>query len=189
MSIDDCLILVAHLVLLSTKSASAPPPRIDLSPQDLYTQSIPCLDTDKMIINHNGAGPVRVRILKRSGARHRNQYYDEWRLIGDNSRSPEFYIPVEDGDLYAIEITYLQGFDMRPFSHARSSFRQIGHRGAVKMETYHHLRNPEYRAGAEQRLTRDIVHTIYKKAEGKINGANMRDLEFALKELMPGMYP
>lgn len=142
-----------------------------------------------MIKNHNGAGSVRVRVLKLSNARHRNEYYDEWRLIEDNDPNPEFYIAVEDGDLYAIEITYLQGFDMGPLSHARSKFHQVGHRCAVKMQTYHHpLHRDDDEAADEQLLTRDIVHTFYQKEEGKVDGVDMRDLKFAVKGLMPGMY-
>lgn len=138
-----------------------------------------------MIQNHIGAGDVRVRILKYPF--HRRIYYDEYRRINDRNQDSQHYIPVQAGDRYAIEVTFLRGFNMKDNSHASSRFFQAGHKQHVRMETYSHFANPRYNAEAEEQvLTSNVVQTIDEKKKGWIDGKYLRNMKFAVRGLMPG---
>lgn len=127
-------------------------------------------------------GKVQVRILK--WPFENGIYYDEYVPFRHrNNPNANVFIPVESGDLYAIEVTFFEGFEMGTKTHLRCRLYHPGQlKGPLRLVTLSYQGDDE----RPERLDQDIVEVIDRRPECTIDGVKRRDVMFAVEGLTPG---
>lgn len=130
-------------------------------------------------------GWVGIRILKQPF--EDGVYYDEYILSDEQDNpNPTVYIPVDEGDIYAIEITFFKGFNMRAYNYLRSRLYHPGQVTGPARLLNQPVPEALLRDGC---LIEDMVEVIDRRNQGVIKGVDMRDLKFIVKGLIIGKIP
>lgn len=131
---------------------------------------------------YGNCGRVRVRILR--WPFDDGVYYDEYVEFGQQGDpNATVYIPVEDGEFYAVEITIFERFHMGRFTHIRSRLYHPGQlKGALRLINESYTEDPR----RPNRLARDIVQTIDQMDRCRRGGVDRRNVRFIIKGLTPG---